>query len=95
MSTDTFWTNVDQCLDLLEWAQTADAVISILNEHFLVSAGDAFFGGSGGDRSLLSSLEKAGWRTIWTEAHYYYVAQNDAGEVITYIEGDVYRGDRR
>jgi hypothetical protein len=79
---DTFWSEVSTCLDELEAATTADAVIDGLNKHFSPSSGDAFFGGSG-------------WKTIWAEAPYYYVARNSAGELITYVEGDVYRGDRR
>jgi len=92
---DTFWSEVSTCLDELETATTTDAVINGLNKHFSPSSGDAFFGGSGGDRQLLDSLRTAGWTTIWAEAPYYYVARNSAGELITYVEGDVYRGDRR
>lgn len=95
MSIDSFWTNVDKCLDEIEKARTSDAVIATLNEYFSVSAGDAFFGGSGGDRTLWDSLEKAGWSIVWAEAVYFYMAKNQSGEILTYIEGDVYRGDRR
>lgn len=92
---DTFWTEVGTCLDELETASTADAVIDGLNAHFSPSCGDAFIGGSGGDRQLLDSLRVAGWKIIWSEAPYYYLVRNASGELLTYIEGDVYRGDRR
>jgi hypothetical protein len=96
MTNDPFWVNVDACLDSLATARTSDAVISILSNHFPErSAGDAFFGGSGGDRQLWDSLKLAGWTKVWAEASYHYVAKSSAGELITYIEGDVYRGDRR
>lgn len=96
MTKDPFWENVEACLDSIETARTSDAVISVLNKHFPEGAsGDAFFGGSGGDRQLWDSLAVAGWTKVWAEASYYYVATNPAGELITYIEGDVYRGDRR
>lgn len=55
----------------------------------------AFFAGSGGDRSLWAALWKAGWAEIWGEASYYHVAQHPiTGEKLTYIEGDVMRGER-
>ena len=56
----------------------------------------AFFGGGGGDDPLHNALTQAGWRVIWSEAYYYYVMQHrTTGEKLTYIEGDVYRGDSR
>lgn len=100
---DTFWAEVNTCLDELETARTADAVIDGLNAHFFPNpgdpdspgCGDAFFPGSGGDRTLLESLSAAGWTVVWAEAPYFYVARNAGGELLTYIEGDVYRGDHR
>ena len=99
---DTFWTRVGTCLDELETATTADAVIDGLNRHFAAErteSGDgaaaAFFPGSGGDRQLIESLRTAGWAAVWSEASYFYAVRNGAGEILTYVEGDVYRGDRR
>jgi hypothetical protein len=60
-----------------------------------VSSGDAFFGGSGGDLSLSEVLSNAGWRYVWSEASYYWCMRSPAGDVITYVEGDVYQGDSR
>jgi len=91
---DTFWDAVDTCLDELETATTADAVIDGLNAYFSPSSSDAFFAGSGGDRQLFDALRVAGWNIVWAEAPYFYVARN-GDELLTYIEGDVYRGDRR
>lgn len=55
----------------------------------------AFFAGSGGDATLRSSLVAAGWETVVAKASYYYVVQNhETKEVLTYIEGDVVRGDQ-
>lgn len=91
-----FWDQVDAALGRVEKATTVDEVIEILKESFDTSAGDAFFPGSGGDRQLLDALYEApNWRLIWAEAEYYYVASDQAGNLLTYIEGDVYRGDRR
>lgn len=55
----------------------------------------AFFAGSGGDTSLASALFAAGWRTTAADASYYYAMTHpQTGEALTYIEGDVVRGDR-
>lgn len=100
MSVDTFWTTVDACLDEIESALTVDEVITTLNRHFAddlaqLGCGDAFFPGSGGDRQLRDALRTAGWTVVWSEAPYFYVARDVDGELMTYIEGDVYRGDQR
>ena len=95
MSQDTFWDSVNRALDEIESATTAEAVIIALNGRFSPSSGDAFFPGSGGDRQLLDALRIAGWTVVWAEAPYFYVAGDASGALLTYIEGDVYRGDRR
>lgn len=93
-----FWTMIDRDLDRIETEKpnTYDAVKDILADQTMpgVASAPAFFGGSGGDRSLYSALRVAGWRMIWSEASYYYVARHqDTGEILTYCEGDVYPGD--
>jgi hypothetical protein len=56
----------------------------------------AFFAGSGGDRWLSNALIVAGWHVTYLGATYYYVAEHPTtGEQLTYIEGDVLRGDAR
>lgn len=71
-------------------------MIVVLNEHFPGKyCGHAFFPGSGGDRQLLDDLKEAGFKVAWMEAPYYYVARDVDGNLLTYIEGDVYRGDAR
>jgi hypothetical protein len=101
-----FWASIDLALDTIETEKpdTFDGVKAILDangdpnktgwaDH---GANRAFFAGSGGDRSLWAALWKAGWAEIWGEANYYYVAQHPiSGEKLTYIEGDVMRGDAR
>lgn len=99
MSNDVFWKQVDDCLDEIKAIGTVDGVIEVLNRYFAEEwaqscAGDAFFPGSGGDRQLLSALG-SGWTVEWAEARYYYLARDREGGLLTYIEGDVYRGDRR
>lgn len=92
---DAFWKNVDNSLDRIATATTVDEVIDTLNDHFEKSSGDAFFGGSGGDRQLYETLMAAGWTIVWSEAVYYFAAKDTAGNVLTYVEGDVYRGDQK
>lgn len=92
---DKFWAGVDACIDKIATARTVDEVITILNHYFPPSSGDAFFGGSGGDRQVIDALRAAGWTIVWAEAVYYFVAKDHAGDLLTYIEGDVYRGDAR
>lgn len=95
-----FWQNVDAQLDHIEKVKpnTAWHVIQIMNEYrtdYGMSSGEAFFEGSGGDRQLLGSLIKSGWHLDEMEAVYYYTAKHPStGEIITYVEGDVFAGDQ-
>src|SRR2546427_572624 len=57
------------------------------------TADEGFFAGSGGDGSVEDALSEAGWRHTWRKAHYYWVMQAPNGDKITYVEGDIYRGD--
>jgi hypothetical protein len=85
-----FWDNINTQLAELRTARTADDVIRILDPP---SSGDAFFAGSGGGDTVEEALGEAGWQVTWSEAHYYYVMRAPNGDMITYVEGDVYRGD--
>lgn len=106
MTTDPFWTAVKQQLAELRTAATADDVIRILapernpyrldnpNWDGMDSAAEGFFAGSGGANTVDEALCAAGWRYLGgTGIHYAMRAPN--GDVITYCEGDIYRGDRR
>lgn len=97
---DNFWTVVAEQLDELRTAGTADDVVRILSKernpygHESIAA-DGFFAGSGGDGTVWESLFDAGWRTRWMDAGYYWSAEAPNGDRITYVEGDIYRGDQR
>lgn len=98
---DTFWTQIKTQLTELESAQSADDVLLTLahdrNPYGLGwdgAAGDGFFAGSGGYGSVWAALDTAGWEDIWGSAIHYVMRAPD-GSMITYCEGDVYRGDRR
>lgn len=89
---DTFWLMIDAQLDRIERERpsTWEGIQAVLGGSTVAS----FFGGSGGDRSLLSALRVAGWRVLWMEAGYFYAVQHPvSGEVVTYIEGDVLLGN--
>ncbi|MYX26072.1 hypothetical protein GTY75_05210 [Streptomyces sp. SID8381] len=88
---DTFWKMVDAQLNELKKAKTADDVIKILGE---TREGEAFFAGGSGD-DVMGALFGAGWSLEWAEADYYWLMKAPDGSQITYIEGDVYRGDKR
>jgi hypothetical protein len=90
---NAFWDMIDKQLTDLRTARTADDVIRILGGVEQASSGDAFFAGSGGDGTVYESLIDAGWRVVWAEASYYWVAEAPNGDKVTYVEGDIYRGD--
>lgn len=100
MSLDGFWAAVDQQLTELKSATSADDVLRILsperNPYGADScSADGFFAGSGGDDSVWGSLIEAGWTLVWAEASYHYVMRAPDGSAITYVEGDIYRGNQR
>ncbi|MFJ9234397.1 hypothetical protein ACIRJ3_05355 [Streptomyces anulatus] len=83
---------IDAQLKELESAKGADDVIRILGGS---GSGEAHFAGSGGDGTVRASLFTAGWELVWQEADYFWVMKASDGSMITYIEGDIYRGDKR
>lgn len=97
---DAFWAVIDQQIEELKTARSADDVLRILanegNPYGAdTSSGDGFFAGSGGDASVAGALEEAGWSMIWYEAHYHFAMRAPDGSAITYVEGDIYRGNER
>lgn len=97
MSTlDDYWANVSKALDTIrDHGDTVDDVMRILKEHFTPSSTEAFCDGSGGDRTLYDVLlwERDGWHLVWAEADYYWCAKDRNGDLLSYIEGDVERGN--
>lgn len=94
---DGFWEEIHRQYEALKNAKSADDVIRILGTDPELQDGNAaaFFAGSGGDEQVIDALSAAGWRITWAEADYYFVAQAPDGSKITYVEGDVYKGDTR
>lgn len=89
-----FWQHIDSQLERLRAARTADDVLAILPKIPGTSAGDGFFEGSGGDGTVSESLLDAGWNFVWRQAGYYWCMKAPNGDAVTYIEGDLYRGDQ-
>lgn len=94
MTADDYWTNYDACLDRVLAGLTADELIRTCNEHYAKSVGNAFFPG-GGNRDMLGTLMESGWSTVWVRAEYYFAAKDRNGDAVTYVEGDLYRGNQR
>lgn len=94
MSLDDFWAAIDAQLEQLKTAQTADDVMRICPTVPGLSSSEGFFGGSGGDGSVEEALEAAGWTHVRRDAHYYWCMRAPNGDKITYIEGDLERGNQ-
>jgi hypothetical protein len=95
MSLDPYWVNYESCLDeVVRDGHTVVDVIRILNDYWEPSSGEAF-NPSGGDRTLPDVLlwERNDWRTVWWDASYYCCLQDSNGDCLTYVEGDIYRGN--
>lgn len=89
-----FWAEIDRQIEALETAKTADEVFQICPAS-PARADAGFFAGGGGDATVARALRQAGWRTVWAEASYYWCMRAPNGDLITYVEGDLQRGDGR
>jgi len=92
-----FWAEVDKQAVALESATSATEVLAITAKapgDPNRANGEGFYAGDGGD--VYDALTAAGWGVAWLDASYYFclVAPNGASR-ITYVEGDIYRGDQR
>ena len=88
---NNFWDVIAGQLVELRTAASADDVLRIL--AYDGCTGDGFFAGSGGDGTVMESLLEAGWSVTWCAASYYWVMRAPGGDEITYVEGDIFRGD--
>lgn len=89
---NSFWDDIARQLAELRTATTADDVLRILPGG--EGSGEGFFAGSGGDDTVMESLLEAGWSVTWAAASYYWVMRAPGGDEITYVEGDIFRGDQ-
>jgi hypothetical protein len=100
MSNNPFWTTIRQQVSELKEAKSADDVVHTLSHDrnpYGSGTGceDGFFAGSGGEESVYEVLTGNGWREVWAESGIYYTLEAPDGSRITYIEGDIRKGDRR
>lgn len=102
MGSDGFWATIAQQVEELRTARSADDVVRILSDErnplgpgHKDGAADGFFAGGGGDDTVWNALTDARWSVVWAEADYYFLVRAPDGSHITYIEGDIYRGDKR
>jgi hypothetical protein len=98
MNLDQFWREYAEGCAELVGVQTVEKVIDICYRRWGSSAGDAFFPGQSGDIELIEILLDAGWSTVWAEASYFYAIRQPGAvdaPVLTYIEGDVQRGNSK
>ncbi|MFE1783852.1 hypothetical protein ACFW9F_15000 [Streptomyces sp. NPDC059506] len=89
---ELFWAAIAEQLQELRTAKTADDVLRTLATDHGPDRG--FFAGSGGDETVSHALHTAGWELVWAESSLYYTMRAPDGSMITYIEGDIHRGDR-
>ncbi len=97
MSLDGYWRHLDRALDQVrDEGSTVDDVIRILLSYFGPSSTEAFCA-DGGDRSLAGVLftERYDWSIVWCDADYYWCGKDSAGNLLSYIEGDVERGNAK
>jgi hypothetical protein len=102
-----FWAAIAAQLDELRTATSADDVFRILspernpyrledpNWDGMDEAAEGFYAGSGGGDTVDDALDDAGWEYLWSRANYWWAMRAPNGDVITYCEGDIYRGDKR
>lgn len=97
---NAFWDTIKDQWNELTTAKSADDVMRILSParnpygDSSMASGEGFFAGSGGDDQVYDALRQAGWKVVEAEADYYWCMKAPNGDLITYIEGDVYRGNR-
>lgn len=93
---DQFWQNIAGQLERLEHATSAAQVFEVCPPIPGTSAPNAqgFFEGGGGDTLPIEPLVAAGWKTVEWRARYWWAMRAPNGDIVTYIEGDLYLGDR-
>lgn len=95
MSLVNYWAKYDETLTRVrtEHPTTLAELKVILDDFEPPSSGAAFFPG-GADDTLGEALDDAGWGVEWLEGDYLWQARSRTGDVIHYVEGDVYPGPR-
>lgn len=84
---EKFWEIIDTRTKRCEEAKTAEQVKDALSAFERSGVGESFYPGDGGE--LWGALREAGWQSKRFAASYYWVMTNEAGEFVSYTEGDV------
>lgn len=95
MDLTRYWESIDQQLTECRKATTVDQVMAACPAEPGTSVGEGWFGGSGGDEQLSDALmhHAGAWKFVRYEADYYWVARDCNGDLLSYTEGDLSRGD--
>jgi hypothetical protein len=86
---DGFWAAIDAQLAQLRTAATVDQALAICPGG---SQGQGFFAGGDGD-DFMGALLAAGWTITDCEASYFWAMKAPDGGLLSYVEGDLYRGN--
>ncbi|MFD0432202.1 hypothetical protein ACFQ60_48130 [Streptomyces zhihengii] len=87
---DTFWAAINQQLEQLRTATNAD---DVLRTRHRPRPGPRILRRLRGDETVSAALHHAGWELTWAESSIDYTMRAPDGSMITYIEGDILRGD--
>lgn len=97
-----FWKVIAVQTRELGSAKTADEVFAILSAErnpygpgTMAGSAQGFYAGEAGE--MLEALEDGAgrWTLVWLKASYHWCAEAPNGDKITYVEGDIYRGDQQ
>lgn len=88
----------EQLRELLTAATAADVITTLAWDRTplgtQLSDADGYYAGETGTSAVWDALRKADWHTTWSGGQHFYVMRAPGGDLITYFEGSVYRGDR-
>lgn len=93
MSLDAYWAKYAETLTRIrtEKPSSLAELKVILDDFEPPSSGAAFFPG-GADDTLGDAVSESGWGVNFLEGDYLWQARSRTGDVIHYVEGDVYPG---
>ncbi len=91
MALGSYWAAIDAAKVILAKAASVDDVMAVCGSEPGVSVGDGWWGGDGDE--LLDVLFAAGWSSVTIKAGYYWCLRAPDGSLLSYVEGDLYRGN--
>lgn len=98
--TDTFWDKVNAQLEEAKTATSADQLLAIFSharnpygDPSMAANAEGFFAGDSSE--LLYTLTEHGWSPVWLEANYHWALRAPDATIVTYIEGDMFKGNQK